>query len=81
MPKILQRIQRQPIATESEALINNIGQGVRRANGSPYAATEALGVNGGAAMSEALSGAGNKGNPIYVVMDDSKCKLRSHPCV
>ncbi|KAF9333535.1 hypothetical protein BG006_003470 [Podila minutissima] len=72
VPKILQRIQRQPIATESEALINSIGQGVRRANGSPYSATEALGVNGGAAVSEALGGAGNKGNPIYVVMDDSK---------
>ncbi|KAG0360615.1 hypothetical protein BG005_010312 [Podila minutissima] len=72
VPKILQRIQRQPIATESEALINSIGQGVRRANGSLYTATEALGVNGGAAVSEALSGAGNKGNPIYVVMDDSK---------
>ncbi|KAG0345446.1 hypothetical protein BG004_003709, partial [Podila humilis] len=72
VPKILQRIQRQPIAAESEALVNSIGQGVRRANGSSYAATEAIGVNGGAAVSETLSGAGNKGNPIYVVMDDSK---------
>ncbi|KAF8930942.1 hypothetical protein BGZ58_007932 [Dissophora ornata] len=70
VPKILQRLQRQPLATESEALINSIGQGVRRANN--FGALENPAVNGGAAVADALAGAGNKGNPIYVVMDDSK---------
>ncbi|KAF9114032.1 hypothetical protein BGX27_000300 [Mortierella sp. AM989] len=70
VPKILQRLQRQPLATETEALINNIGQGVRRSNN--LGALENPIVNGGVAVADALAGAGNKGNPIYVVMDDSK---------
>lgn len=72
VPKIMQRLQRQPLATESEALINTIGQGVRRAN--PMALSENAATNGGAFVAESLAGAGNKGNPIYVVMDDSKSK-------
>ncbi|KAF9084533.1 hypothetical protein BGX29_010412 [Mortierella sp. GBA35] len=70
VPKIMQRLSRQPLATESEAMINTIGQGVRRSN--PIALSENTATNGGAFVAETLSGAGNKGNPIYVVMDDSK---------
>ncbi|KAF9145796.1 hypothetical protein BGX30_006852 [Mortierella sp. GBA39] len=70
VPKIMQRLQRQPLATESEALINTVGQGVRRAN--PMALSENAATNGSAFVAESLAGAGNKGNPIYVVMDDSK---------
>ncbi|KAG0294493.1 hypothetical protein BGZ98_001752 [Dissophora globulifera] len=70
VPKILQRLQRQPLPVESEALINNIGQGVRRATAP--GALENTAVNGSAAVGEAIASAGNKGNPIYVVMDDSK---------
>ncbi|KAF9133477.1 hypothetical protein BGW39_009667 [Mortierella sp. 14UC] len=70
VPKIMQRLQRQPLATESEALLNTIGQGVRRAN--PMALSENAATNGGAFVAETIAGAGNKGNPIYVVMDDSK---------
>ncbi|KAF9980150.1 hypothetical protein BGZ75_008765 [Mortierella antarctica] len=70
VPKILQRLQRQPLATESEVLFNNIGQGVRRTN--TVAMSENIGVNGGAAVADAMASAGNKANPIYVVMDDTK---------
>lgn len=72
VPKIMQRLQRQPLATESEALINTLGQGVRRAN--PMPLSENAVTNGSALVAESLAGAGNKGNPIYVVMDDSKSK-------
>lgn len=72
VPKIMQRLQRQPLPTESEAMINTIGQGVRRANPMPLA--ENAIANGGALAAESLANAGNKGNPIYVVMDDSKSK-------
>lgn len=72
VPKILQRLQRQPLATESEVLLNNIGQSVRRTN--TVALSENAGVNGGAAMADAMASAGNKANPIYVVMDDTKSK-------
>ncbi|KAK3822553.1 MAG: peptidase family M41-domain-containing protein [Linnemannia gamsii] len=74
VPKIMQRLQRQPLATESEALLSTIGQGVRRANPmvlSENAAANAA-ANGTAFVAETVAGAGNKGNPIYVVMDDSK---------
>ncbi|KAG0003590.1 hypothetical protein BGZ79_000483 [Entomortierella chlamydospora] len=70
VPKILQRLQRQPLATEAETLANSIGQGVRRSNN--FGALETPVANGGNAVADALVGAGNKGNPIYVVMDDSK---------
>ncbi|KAG0225352.1 hypothetical protein BGX31_007675 [Mortierella sp. GBA43] len=70
VPKILQRLQRQPLATETEGLINSLGQGARRTNG--LGALDTTALNGGAAVTEALGAAGNKGNPIYVVMDDSK---------
>ncbi|KAF9571498.1 hypothetical protein EC968_000461 [Mortierella alpina] len=70
VPKILQRLQRQPLATESEALLNNIGQTVRRTN--TVAMSENTGINGGAAVADAVASAGNKANPIYVVMDDTK---------
>ncbi|KAG0254808.1 hypothetical protein BG011_005514 [Mortierella polycephala] len=74
VPKILQRLQRQPLATESEAIINSIGQGLRRSN--TIGLTENAAANGGAIAAEAAAsmgaGAGNKGNPIYVAMDDSK---------
>jgi hypothetical protein len=68
VPKILQRLQRQPLATETEGIINNLGLGARRTNG--LGALDNPSVNG--SVAEALAGAGNKGNPIYVVMDDSK---------
>ncbi|GJJ73322.1 ATP-dependent metalloprotease [Entomortierella parvispora] len=71
VPKILQRLQRQPIATETEALINNIGQGVRRQN--TLGLADGAITNNGAALAESLAAStGNKGNPIYVVMDESK---------
>lgn len=72
VPKIIQRLQRQPLATEAEGLVNSLGQGARRTNG--LGALDNPAVNGGTAVAEALTGAGNKGNPIYVVMDDSKSK-------
>ncbi|KAF9180359.1 hypothetical protein BGZ51_006246 [Haplosporangium sp. Z 767] len=74
VPKILQRLQRQPLASESDAIINSIGQGLRRSN--TIGLTENAATNGGAVAADAVAGmsagAGNKGNPIYVVMDDSK---------
>ncbi|KAF9204351.1 hypothetical protein BGZ49_005403, partial [Haplosporangium sp. Z 27] len=67
VPKILQRLQRQPLATEAETVVNNLGQGMRRSNNLDMLENPAA----SGAIADALT-AGNKGNPIYVVMDDSK---------
>ncbi|KAF9164844.1 hypothetical protein DFQ26_000975 [Actinomortierella ambigua] len=88
VPRILQRLRQQPLlGADAEATAYSIGQGFRRgAPTSPSALSEpaavagtnstvAGGGGGGVAieqMSEAFGAAGNKGNPIYVVMDESK---------
>ncbi|KAG0241148.1 hypothetical protein BGW41_006254 [Actinomortierella wolfii] len=85
VPKILQRLRQQPIVgTDAEATAYSIGQGFRRGAptlssplSEPVAAVGANTTTGGAGaavgpLGEALGAAGNKGNPIYVVMDDSK---------
>ncbi|KAF9972060.1 hypothetical protein BGZ73_004896, partial [Actinomortierella ambigua] len=86
VPRILQRLRQQPLlGADAEATAYTIGQGFRRGvPTSPSALSEPAAVSGsngvvaggGGAplgpMGEAFAGAGNKGNPIYVVMDDSK---------
>ncbi|KAF9583057.1 hypothetical protein BGW38_010336 [Lunasporangiospora selenospora] len=71
VPKIMQRLQRQPVAAEAtEAAATSMGLGARRLN--VLNGSEAMSASVGPAAAEAFGSAGNKGNPIYVVMDDSK---------